>query len=1048
MYSMWGKSRNRSLIAITMVTIFLFGMLCPMAEVQAQTMYTLTYYLNGGSGNFPQKSYYPNVNGQVATASPTRSSYKFNNWKCSDGNTYKPGASILMNGSKTLTAQWTWSPTPTPTPTPIPTPTPLPQWTLTYDDNLGSGGPGTVTVTHGTYLYITPGHPTRNYYDFRGWASSRERANSQIVDYTTSSYFIMTSNITVFAVWSPIPTPTPTPRPTATPTVKPTTTPEFIRIDFEKEGSPPYVGSIESPYNFKVTCDVSWIDVKATSNLAYTISVQPNPDSKARVQVITVEAGPRTIFYEVNQKAGPYMKRYTVTFNAQGGSCDTKTKRYLEETPFGSLPLPNKREGYVFAGWYSISQTGLIQMVNEQSIMGSSDITLYAQWNDSCTVTFEASGGYCSTKTKQYAIGQKMDNLPTPIYGYYTSSCNFTGWYTKDGTNGGIRYTSESTMPNSDITLYARWEAAPKIGQASQLLDLPNGAQNNYSHNKSIKINIYGLPNTEYKVRVNSESLSNPNPARDEYWLFLIKTDKYGNEEHLANGSSVIVTTNAYGVGEFTFSYQAFLLSNSDSTEFWTGSLTIERADSSNKDFINVSKNYPIRQYGAVPSAVSVEFVSGSSFVYQKGSNDKIYASGNLSAFRQESGKRHDCYIADMTTYPDNWVGSTGTDNALAGNSSGMEIKINDQTTNRTSGTSETVSVKCNVIDGDGWITASNYFDNKIMIAIDRYIFERPDNGSETAARSPRTAVIEVIVGNDTYRYKISQDPLAQHGSYPSDAMMKKVQAGDAVNHQYLEQYFTGEATTNGKIFIGNNGLNTYFAVRSYTYNGYYVLNYIFYELSAQGDGFDRSVGLKVSESAGMGLNSGIYVIGEGIDTAKEIILSKDSSWGAIGDSLDFLEWMLLGVNVICVFCPVTWPVGLSLIGADLFLGEVSCYVDGRTNPVTKADLNLAAIQVEAGYEDQKDEKIEELLKQINNQIGIQIQMDPNETLSDPAKHSIDIQIDMEKEGMNVTYVFNNTIVVSDEAYPACFGDSDTFGDGSATQTILTSYQEIHNNAK
>ena len=75
---------------------------------------------------------------------------------------------------------------------------------------------------------------------------------------------------------------------------------------------------------------------------------------------------------------------YTVTFNANGGSCSTSSKQYASGEALGTLPTAT-RSGYVFDGWYT-SSSGGTQVTAEMVV--TADVTLYAHWTQSST------GGY------------------------------------------------------------------------------------------------------------------------------------------------------------------------------------------------------------------------------------------------------------------------------------------------------------------------------------------------------------------------------------------------------------------------------------------------------------------------------------------------------------------------------------------------------------------------------------------------------------------------------------------------------------------------------
>ena len=145
---------------------------------------------------------------------------------------------------------------------------------------------------------------------------------------------------------------------------------------------------------------------------------------------------------------------YTVTFNANGGSVSTASKKVTSGSTYGTLPTPT-RSGYTFDGWYTAANGGL--RVTELSIV-TGDFTLYAHWtvkpSQTCTILFDANGGVMDSATIVTQVGNKYGSLPTPTRSSYT----FDGWYT--ATNGGSRVTESSTV-TGDITLYAHWTVKP-----------------------------------------------------------------------------------------------------------------------------------------------------------------------------------------------------------------------------------------------------------------------------------------------------------------------------------------------------------------------------------------------------------------------------------------------------------------------------------------------------------------------------------------------------------------------------------------------------------
>lgn len=69
---------------------------------------------------------------------------------------------------------------------------------------------------------------------------------------------------------------------------------------------------------------------------------------------------------------------YTVTLNANGGSCDKKNISVTYNSKYGTLPMPT-RKGYTFTGWYTAA-TGGTKVTSDTKVAITANQTLYAQW--------------------------------------------------------------------------------------------------------------------------------------------------------------------------------------------------------------------------------------------------------------------------------------------------------------------------------------------------------------------------------------------------------------------------------------------------------------------------------------------------------------------------------------------------------------------------------------------------------------------------------------------------------------------------------------------
>ncbi len=148
---------------------------------------------------------------------------------------------------------------------------------------------------------------------------------------------------------------------------------------------------------------------------------------------------------------------YTVTFNANGGECDTESKTVTFAGTYGELPTPT-REGYTFAGWYT-SESGGTQVTASTTVSTTATHTLYAQWTaNTYTVTFDANGGNVGQKNKTVTYDGIYNTLPTPTREGYT----FAGWFTE--ASGGTQILATTTVKiTATQTLYAHWLANERI---------------------------------------------------------------------------------------------------------------------------------------------------------------------------------------------------------------------------------------------------------------------------------------------------------------------------------------------------------------------------------------------------------------------------------------------------------------------------------------------------------------------------------------------------------------------------------------------------------
>ncbi len=134
---------------------------------------------------------------------------------------------------------------------------------------------------------------------------------------------------------------------------------------------------------------------------------------------------------------------YTITFDANGGSCTTASKSVTYASTYGDLPVPT-REGYGFDGWFTAQNDGT-KVTGNDTVTITAGQTLYAHWKPGAyTITFDTDGGSAIDPITQ-DYGTKITAPAAPTKTGYT----FNGW------NPAI----PETMPARNVTVKAKWTA-------------------------------------------------------------------------------------------------------------------------------------------------------------------------------------------------------------------------------------------------------------------------------------------------------------------------------------------------------------------------------------------------------------------------------------------------------------------------------------------------------------------------------------------------------------------------------------------------------------
>lgn len=156
-------------------------------NVPAWTSYTVAYNANGGSGAPSSQTKWKDQTLTLSSTKPTRTGYSFQGWALTKANAdagtwyYQPGGTCGKNENLTLYAVWKANTYP-----------------VKYNANGGTGAPNSQTKTYGQTLKLSSTKPTRENYNFLGWATS---ASATTAAYTAGGSYTTNAAVTLYAVW-------------------------------------------------------------------------------------------------------------------------------------------------------------------------------------------------------------------------------------------------------------------------------------------------------------------------------------------------------------------------------------------------------------------------------------------------------------------------------------------------------------------------------------------------------------------------------------------------------------------------------------------------------------------------------------------------------------------------------------------------------------------------------------------------------------------------------------------------------------------------------
>ena len=161
-----------------------------------------------------------------------------------------------------------------------------------------------------------------------------------------------------------------------------------------------------------------------------------------------------TITKKTELKAKWTPNKYTVTFDANGGTGTMDDQEFTYDVAQALTTNAFTKTGYTFAGWKDGSGNSYTDGQTVKNLATEGTVTLTAQWTaNKYTVTFDVNGGTAADPaSKEVTFDAEYGTLATTSRKGYT----LVGWFT--AKDGGTEVESTTVVATADDhTLYAHW---------------------------------------------------------------------------------------------------------------------------------------------------------------------------------------------------------------------------------------------------------------------------------------------------------------------------------------------------------------------------------------------------------------------------------------------------------------------------------------------------------------------------------------------------------------------------------------------------------------
>ena len=330
-------------------------------------------------------------------------------------------------------------------------------YTVTYDGNGADGGTAVVDNNQyesGASVTVLGNTFTKTGHEFFCWSNMQDGGSQGAVLYNPDDSFDISANTTLYAQWT-----------TANYNVTLADDGTNAELYAEYGSNSTLIEGDTEPIAYGTELTLTTYNVPSNSIVVWTVTNAQNEDVTAQVlsgTTVTVPAYAITITGVVTA-----VESYTVTFNAEGGSCSTTTITQNEGTqinlPTATLPAACVSAGWVFAGWATttINETSTAPSLLTGTYTITQDITLHAVYSMTEGDVFDNTAGgnfmiYATVNNTNYyatGTGSKIstvtDAADATVYTFEKPASYGAGEYAIKSGSTYITYNSGTNLGTS-----------------------------------------------------------------------------------------------------------------------------------------------------------------------------------------------------------------------------------------------------------------------------------------------------------------------------------------------------------------------------------------------------------------------------------------------------------------------------------------------------------------------------------------------------------------------------------------------------------------------